>query len=140
MAVAVGPEQGRQVDAPDDCVVLAGPVPGDQVDRLGIRFVERRIVDDQHAAGAVDQGPGFLPEGLRVGLQAEQEPGEGVVGWGIAGLRLHLGGLHAGEELGTGDDEVDVVNGGAFRLWRVHLGHHGLLSPSAKSGRLTIIA
>jgi hypothetical protein len=34
---------------------------------------------------------------------------------------LHLGGLRAGKQLGTGDDKVDVIGGGAFRPWRVPL-------------------
>jgi hypothetical protein len=40
LAVAVGPQQGDQVDAQDDVVVLAGPVAGNEVEVLGVLLVE----------------------------------------------------------------------------------------------------
>src|SRR5206468_5218001 len=64
VAIAVGPQQGDQVDTTDDGVVLAGPVAGDQVDRLGVGLVQGRIIEDQQSAGAVEQGFGLLPQGL----------------------------------------------------------------------------
>jgi hypothetical protein len=36
--------------------MLARPVAADQPDLLGVGLVERRVVEDQDAAGAVDQG------------------------------------------------------------------------------------
>jgi hypothetical protein len=108
VAVTVGPQQGGQVDAADDGVVLAGPVAGDQVDRLGVGLVQGRIVKDQQTAPAVDQRVSLPPQDLGVGLQAEQEPRERVMGRRVESLGLHLGGLRAGEELGAGDDEVDL--------------------------------
>ena len=79
--------QADQVDAPDDRLVLAGPVAVDQVDRLGVELVEGRVVEDEDAVALVDQGLGLAVEGLRVGLEAGEEPGEGVVG-GRVGLGL----------------------------------------------------
>jgi hypothetical protein len=134
VAVAVGPQQGDQVDAADDGVVLAGPVAGDQVDRLGVGLVQGRIIEDQQPARAVDQGAGLLSEALAVGHQAEQEPGEGVMRRGIDGLGLHLGGLRAGEELGAGDNEVDVS--GVVTLNVVcHNGHRNILGRANFHGR-----
>ena len=48
--IAVGPDDGDQVDAPDDPLVLARPVAADQVDLLGVVLIERRVVEDQQAA------------------------------------------------------------------------------------------
>ena len=73
VAVAVGPRQGGQIDPANDVVVLAGPAPGDQFHRLGIGLVQGRIVQDEDAPLAIDQGAGLPPQGLGVGLQAVQE-------------------------------------------------------------------
>ena len=59
----------------------------------------------------------------------EQEPRESVVGRGVGGLRLHLGGLRAGEMLGGGDHEVDVTGVAALNSVH-HKGHR-----SSRSGR-----
>ena len=80
VAVAVGPQQGQQVDALDDAVVLARPVPADQVDLAGVGLVQGGVVEDQDAVVEADLGPGLLPEGLGVGLQAGQQAVEGVMG------------------------------------------------------------
>ena len=82
VAVAVGPEQGHQVDPLDHGVVLAGPVAGDELDGLGVRLVEGRVVDDEDAVVEADVVPGLAPERLGVGLEAVQQSGEGVVGRG----------------------------------------------------------
>ena len=65
-------------------VVLARPVAADQVDLPGVGLVQGGVVEDQDAAVDVNQGSRLLPEVLGVGLQAGQQPGEGVVG----GVRL----------------------------------------------------
>jgi len=69
LAVAVAPQQGDEVDAPDRRAVLAGPVVRDQADLLGVGLVERRVVEDQGAAGRLDGGLGLVPERIGIGLQ-----------------------------------------------------------------------
>jgi hypothetical protein len=51
LAVAIGPQQGDQIDPPDWLLVLARPVAGDQPDVPGAALVEGRVVDDQRAFG-----------------------------------------------------------------------------------------
>src|SRR5262245_36096767 len=129
--VAVGPQQGDQVDALDDPVVLARPVAADQLDELSVGLVQHAIIDDQDASGQIDLSPGLLPEGFRVGLEAVQQPGEGVVGGGLGATRLDAGGFRGAGRLGRGDQEVDVV----FRLHagRVHASKATNLSPRAQA-------
>jgi hypothetical protein len=43
-------------------MVLARPVAGDHLDVLGVVLVERRVVDDEHALGLLDQRLGLVPE------------------------------------------------------------------------------
>ena len=75
--------------------MLARPVAVDQVDRLGVELVQGRVVEDQDAVALVDQRLGLALEGLGVGLEAVEEPGEGVVGRRVGGRRLAPGGLAA---------------------------------------------
>lgn len=66
-------------------VVLAGPVAGDELDRLGVGLVEGRVIDDEDAVVEADVVPGLAPQFGRVGLEAVQQAGEGVVGRGVVG-------------------------------------------------------
>ena len=68
-----------------DGAVLAGPVAGDQSDGLGVRLVEGRVVDDEDAVVEADVVPGLAPEFGRVGFEAVEQAGEGVVGRGVVG-------------------------------------------------------
>ncbi len=69
VAVPVGPQQGNQVDPLNDRVVLAGPVPGNQLDGPGVWLIQRRVIDHEHTVGAPNLGFGFRPQGGGVGLQ-----------------------------------------------------------------------
>jgi hypothetical protein len=111
------------------------PVAGYQLDLPGVELVEGRVVEDQQPAVGVDHGPGLLPERGGVGLEAMEQPGEGVVGRGIGRLRLHGGGLGAGECPGRGDEEIDGVGVETLGLWGVHATHHGRPSEPAQYGR-----
>jgi hypothetical protein len=133
--VAIGPDQGDQVDAPDDPLVLTRPVAADQVDLLGVVLVQSRVVEDEQAPLAVDHRAGLVPERGGVGLQPMQEPGEGVVGRRVGRFRLHRGGLRTAERSGRGDEEIDVVGVATFGLGGVHSAHHAGPSHSAQHGQ-----
>ena len=77
--VTVGPQEGDAIDAPDDFVVLAGPVAGDQRDVVGSGCIACGISDDQHPAGASDWRVGLGPEGGGVGSEAVERSGERMV-------------------------------------------------------------
>ena len=108
-AVAVGPDQADQVDAPDHRLVLARPVAMDRLDLLGVELVERGVVEDQDAVVLLDQRLDLAVEGLGVGLEPVEQPGVGVVGGRVAGRRLAPRGLAAAGRPRRGDQEVDVV-------------------------------
>ena len=80
----------------------------DQRHFLGIRLVERRIVDDQHAACPIDERSDFLPEGGGIGFEAVQEAGEGIMGRGMGTARLDASGLGGTNARGS-DEEIDVI-------------------------------
>jgi len=115
LAVAVGPQQGDQVDAADDLLVLARPVVGDQVDLAGVQLVVGAVVDDEHALVLLDQRLGLVPEGPGVGFLPVQQPRERVVGRGEVRLGLHARGLRTTDDLGGGDQELDVILVGTAR-------------------------
>ncbi len=110
---------------------------GYQLDPFGVVLVQGRVVEDQQAPLAMDQGPGLAPERGGVGLQPVKEPGEGVVGRGIGRFGLHRGGLRAAERLVGSDEEIDGIGVVTFRLGGVHGTHHRRPSHSARHGRPT---
>src|SRR5262249_26228089 len=67
-AVAVGPDQGDEVDPLDDLLVLARPVAADEVDVSGVGLVQHGVVQHQDPLLEADLGPGLQPEGLGVRL------------------------------------------------------------------------
>jgi hypothetical protein len=138
LAVAVGPEQGDEVDAPDDPLMLARPVAGDEGDLVGVGLVQGRVIDDQDAARLPHGGLDLGPEGRGVGLEPVQQPGEGVVRRRPRSVGLHGGGLGAGGGARAGDQEVDVVGITALRG-----SHADILDAPARSrtrNRRTLIA
>jgi len=76
-------------------------VAPDQFDEKGVRLVQYAVVEDQHAVVEADLGARLLPEGFRVGLQAVQQAGEGVVGGAARPLRLDARRLGALAALGV---------------------------------------
>src|SRR6202451_4776698 len=58
VAIPIGPDQGQEVDALDHGVVLARPVPADQVNLAGIGFVKGGVIHQQDAVVAPDAGAG----------------------------------------------------------------------------------
>ncbi len=81
-----------------------------------------------------------VPERGGIGLEAMQEPGEGVVGGGIGRFGLHRGGLRTAKRLRGSDEEIDVVAVAAFGLGVVHAGYHGHPSQTAQYGHPTTTA
>src|SRR3954451_3726390 len=59
---AITPQQGDQVDARDDAMVLARPVAMDQVNLLSIGLIKGSIVDDQEPIIQDNMLPGLVPE------------------------------------------------------------------------------
>jgi len=108
VAVSVGPEEGDQVDPPDDGVMLARPVMGDQLDGLGIGLIEGRVVNDENPGGEPDLGSGLPPEFFGVGFEAGQESAEGVVGRRVRRVGLDPCRLGRGIRPRGGNQEVDV--------------------------------
>src|SRR5271166_1699193 len=115
LAVAVGPQQGDQVDPADGLAMLARPVAGHQADVLGVRLVECRVVEDQGPAGPINGGLGLGPESIGIGLQPLQQPGERIMRRGEGGPGLHAFGLRAADSSPGSDQEVDVRLIGAVR-------------------------
>jgi hypothetical protein len=77
---AVAPQQGDQVDAADNAVVLAGPVTVDEFDFGGIGLVQRGVIHDQDAGVAVNMLLGLVPERGRIGLDAVEQACGRIVG------------------------------------------------------------
>ncbi len=82
-----------------------------QRDSLGVGFVQSGVVGDEDTVGQGYLHPRLLPEGFGIGFEPVQQPGEGVMGWRLRLLRLHLGCLGGAARLGGGDEEVDAVFG-----------------------------
>ena len=66
-----------------------------------MRLVQHGVVDDEHAAAFADQRADFLPQRGGVGLEAVQQPGEGVVGRGAIARGLHRAASVAEQALGV---------------------------------------
>src|SRR2546421_487200 len=81
-SVPVAPQQGDEVDALDDAVMLARPVALDQVDAPRVGLVQHGVIQDQNAGTQDYLGLRLAPEGVGIGFEAMQQPREGVVGWG----------------------------------------------------------
>ena len=77
-------------------MVLAGPVAGDQLDVVGIGFIECGIINDQHTADELDLSLGLGPEDGGVGFEAMEQPRERIVGGRIGIVGLNLGRLRGG--------------------------------------------
>jgi hypothetical protein len=73
LAVSIGPQESDQVDAQDDLMMLPRPVTDHQLDVLGMRLVEGRVVDDEDALGLLDQWFGLIPERLGIGFKAMEQ-------------------------------------------------------------------
>jgi hypothetical protein len=78
------PQQGDQVDASHDAMMLARPMAVDQVDLLRVGFVERGIVPNKQTRCPVDQRWRFLPQRGGIGVMAMEQARQGVMG-GAAG-------------------------------------------------------
>ena len=59
---------------------------------------------------------GLMPQWCRVGVAALEEPGQGVVGRPARPVRLNPCGFRAGEDERRGNQKIDVVQVGNFRL------------------------
>ena len=59
---AITPQQGDQVDATDHAMMFARPVAMHQLDLLGIRLVQRGVVEDQELIVQDDVLAGLSPE------------------------------------------------------------------------------
>lgn len=90
----------------------------DRLDLLGVELVRGGIVEDQDPIPLVNQGFGLAVEGLRIGFEAVEQSGGGVMGRGISCRGLAAGGLAATGCLGRSDQEVDV--GGVMALGMAH--------------------
>ena len=77
--LAIGPEQGDEVDALHDLLVLARPVPAHQLDLGAIGLVQGRVIQDEAAGRAVHQGLNILPESAAVGGLAQQQASPAVM-------------------------------------------------------------
>lgn len=121
-SIAVGPEQGDEVDAPDDGVMFAGPVAIDQFDLFGVGLIERGIVEDQDAFVALGDRLGLAPKGLGVGLKPIEQAGKGIVSRCNWGVGLHSSGLRTTERGERGHKEINRVHIPAFG--RAHVSHH----------------
>jgi 1,4-dihydroxy-2-naphthoate octaprenyltransferase len=103
------PEQGQKRDPFDHPPMLATPMIGHPIHLLGIRLVQRRIIQDQKPLPHVHEGLRLLPQRLRVGRLSLKQAGEGIVGGGPLLFRRTSGRLRAGENLLGRDQEVNVV-------------------------------
>ncbi len=77
--LAVGPQQGHQVDALHHLVVLARPVPAHQLDLRPVGLVQRGVVQDEVATLKVHQVLHLLPQRLAVRGLAQQKATPAVV-------------------------------------------------------------
>src|SRR3954451_9942557 len=116
---AITPEQGDQIDATHHTMVLARPVAMDEGNLLGIRLVERSIVDDQETIMQDDMLLGFVPERRRIGVEAMEQAGQGIMSSASRRVGLNPGGFRAREDERGGNQKVDVIEVSDFGL--VHI-------------------
>ena len=106
-------------------MVLARPVPLHPVDPLGVRFVQRRVVDHQNTPAPLDLFGCFAPERGGVGLQAMRQPGKGIVRGRRRFLRLYPRRFGRAVHLRRGNQNVDVISGWvhavSFTLYQILL-------------------
>ena len=97
-------------------MVLARPVTMDQLDVLGIRFVECRIIDDEEAIMKGDMFLGLVPERSGIGVESVEQTGQGIMGSASWVVGLDASGFGAGEDQRRSNQEVDVIEFGDFGL------------------------
>jgi hypothetical protein len=107
--LAITPQHCQQIDARDDPMVLARPMPMHQFDFVGIRLVQRGVVEDEQAAGAVNRLLGFAPEWRAIRFKALKEARERVMGSTAWPFWLDACGFGTRDHLGCGEKKVDVV-------------------------------
>lgn len=112
------PQQRQQVDPFDDPMMLAAPMVRDQPLGLGVGFIQRRVVQDQHAFPPIHEIPDFPPQRRRVGRLSLQQSGKRIMGRWVTRRGRTAGGLCAGEDLLGCNEELDVVQ--RIALGRIH--------------------
>jgi len=116
--VPIRPHHRHQVDAIHHGVMLARPVPVYQLHLARVRLIERGIVENEHAACALNLSLHLLPERGGVGFQAVQQPREGVVGERTPVMRLYPHCLSRAHDTRRRDQELDVVF--VTAAWCIH--------------------
>lgn len=103
------PAQGQPGHPLDDPLMLAAPVVGEQLHRLGVGWIQGGVIKDHKPPVQIHAFLRLLPQRLRVGRLSWKQAGEGIVGWDFFPFGLTPGGFGAGEHPLGGDEQVDII-------------------------------
>jgi hypothetical protein len=106
---AMTPQQRDQVDARDNTMVFARPVPMDQFNVLSIGFVERGVIDNQEASVQRDMPLSLVPERCGVRVKAMEQAGQDVMGSTAWRVWLDARGFGTGEDQRGSNQRVDSI-------------------------------
>ena len=79
-----------------------------QFDFLGIRLIQGRVIDHQHAALSLDLGGRFSPQRRRIRFLSMQQSGKGIMRRRVDGLWLHPRRFRRTAHLRRRDQKIDV--------------------------------
>lgn len=114
--ITIGPDHRDEIYTHNDTFVLAGPMPVDWHDLLGVKLVESRIIQNQNALVLVDQWLDLSIERFGVGFEPMKQSGVSVVSGGVIGGGLAPSRLTAACNARSRDQEVDISGILALRL------------------------
>ena len=97
-------------------MMFARPVAMHQLDLLGIRLVERGVVEDQEPIVQDDVLAGLSPERGGVGSKALEQASERIMGGAPRRGGLHTRGFRPGEDEWGRHQKIDVVQVSDFGL------------------------
>ncbi len=100
-----------------------------QCHRTGIRFVQRRIIDDEQTCAQRDTALHLLPQRVAIRRQALQQARVGVMRHLVLTVGMAAGRFQRAEHLLCGHQKVDVVVFSTF--WSVHAAQFRSPSPAA---------
>jgi len=118
VAVAIGPQKRKQVDATDHLAMFARPVAADQFNLFGVLLVESRIIQDQYARFKFNLLTRFLPEVITFDINPQKQAVDGIVSWRVILVWLHPSCFCAAIDSRRSNQKIDIVI--FVALWSIH--------------------
>ena len=102
------PRKPGRFNAFNNRSVFARPMALRQLDFLGIRLIQGRVINHQHTPLSLDLWGGFLPQRRRIRFLAMQQAGKRIIRRRIGPLGLHPRRLRRTAHLRRPNQKIDI--------------------------------